>query len=326
MRICKVQTLNFGSLDAYIKNNSYSINQSELSEKEWSIQKEEGNELIKKIRDFGLPIEEYVNAKINYGIKTGFNEAFIIDEHKKNELINQDSNNADLIKPVLSGAESKRYLIRSKANSIIFTRRGIDILQYPSILKHLEHFKAELTPKTNKNQQTGRKPGKYKWYEIQDTVDYYKEFEKPKIVWGNLTTKASFSLDEDIGYYINAPASILPTNSKYVLGILNSNLISYFLKSICAERQGGFIEQKPVYVAQVPIKKPSKDIELKITQYVDKMLVSINKLFLFGTKITDERARIEQEIQETDKQINQLVYDLYEITEAERKIIEDSLK
>ena len=326
IRICKVQTLDFDSLDSYININAYSITQSELSEKEWNIQRKEGNELIKKIRKSGLPIEEYVNAKINYGIKTGFNAAFIIDKKKMKELMNQDSNNSDLIKPLLSGAESKRYLIRSKTKFIIFTRRGTDILQYPSILKHLERFKAELTPKTNKNQQIGRKPGKYKWYEIQDTVEYYKEFEKPKIVWGNLATKASFSFDESVGYYINAPACILPTNSKFVLGILNSNLMSYFLKSICAERQGGFIEQKPVYVAQVPIKKPSKDIELNITKYVDKILLLSNKLVLLGTKIIDERARLEQEIQDTFNQINQLVYTLYDVTDAEKKVIENSLR
>ena len=324
LKICKIQTLDFGALDVYIKNNSFTIDQSELSEKEWNIQKKEGNDLINKIRNAGLPVEEYVNAKINYGIKTGFNEAFILAEKKKTELINQDSNNADLIKPVLSGAESKRYSIRSKANYIIFTRRGIDILQYPSILKHLESFKTELTPKTNKDQQIGRKPGKYKWYEIQDTVDYYKEFEKPKIVWGNLSTKASFSLDEDIGYYINAPACILPTDSKYVLGILNSKVMSYFLRSICAERQGGFIEQKPVYVSQVPIKAPTKTQETAIISFVNKMLQLNAKLVALGNKLTDERAQLEKEIAEIDAKIDAAVYEIYELTPEERTIVEQN--
>ena len=106
----------------------------------------------------------------------------------------------------------------------------------------MEQFKDNLNPKTNKDQEIGRKPGNYKWYEIQDITAYYEYFEKPNIIWGNLATRSSFSIDEKNGFYVNAPACIPPTNSKYVLGILNSKLMSYFLKSICAERQGGFIE------------------------------------------------------------------------------------
>ena len=258
IRICKMETLRFGSLGEYIRNNSFFIDQNELTENEWNIQKTEANELLKKIRSSGLPIEEYVGVRIYRGIVTGLNEAFEIDRKKRDELMSEDSRNQELIEPFLTGAEVKRYSIRSKNKYVIFTRRGIDILQYPSVLRYLEQFKKELSPKKSKEQEIGRKPGKYEWYEIQDSIDYYKEFEKPKIIWGNLATRASFSLDEKNGFYVNAPACILPSSSRYVLGILNSKLMSYFLKSICAERQGGFIEQKPVYVSQVPIKEPTR--------------------------------------------------------------------
>jgi hypothetical protein len=326
IRICKMETLEFGSLEVYIKNNSFFINQSDLSEKEWNIQKREGNELLEKIRSSGLPIEEYVGAKIYRGILTGLNEAFTIDEKKRDELIHEDSRNEELIKPFLTGAESKRYSIKSKKKYIIFTRRGIDIFQYPSILRYLEQFKNELSPKKSKEQEIGRKPGNYKWYEIQDSTAYYEDFEKPKIIWGNLATRSSFSLDETNGFYVNAPACILPTNSKYVLGILNSKLMSYFLKSICAERQGSFIEQKPVYVSQVPIKKPTKEQEIEITQRVEKILQLNEKLLKIGDKLTDERAVIEDEIKKTDSEIDELVYKIYGLTEDEKAIVENSLK
>jgi type I restriction-modification system DNA methylase subunit len=326
IRICKMETLRFGSLGEYVRNNSFFINQSELNENEWNIQKTEANELLRKIRSSGLPIEEYVGAKIYRGILTGLNEAFVIDKKKRDELISEDSRNEELIKLFLTGAESKRYSIRSKNRYVIFTRRGMDILQYPSVLRYLEQFKKELSPKKSKGQEIGRKPGKYEWYEIQDSTAYYKDFEKPKIVWGNLATRSSFSLDETNGYYVNAPACILPTNSRYVLGTLNSKLMSYFLKSICAERQGGFIEQKPVYVSQVPIKEPTKEQEIEITQRVEKMLQLNETLLTIGDKLTDERTRIENEIAKTDSEIDELVYRIYGITESEKKIIESSSK
>jgi len=193
-------------------------------------------------------------------------------------------------------------------------------------LRYLEQFKNKLAPKKSKEQENGRKPGNYKWYEIQDSTAYYEDFEKPKIIWGNLATRSSFSFDEKNGFYVNAPACILPTNSKYVLGILNSKLISYFLKSICAERRGGFIEQKPVYVSQVPIKKPTETQEIEIIRLVEKMLQLNEKLLKIGDKLTDERARIDKEITNIDPQIDDLVYTIYGITEDEKEIIEENLK
>jgi hypothetical protein len=316
IRICKMETLAFGSLEEYIKNNSFLINQINLSEKEWNVQKREGNELLEKIRSSGLPIEKYVGAKIYRGILTGLNEAFIIDDKKRDELIHEDSRNGDLIKPFLTGAESKRYVVKSKKKYIILTKIGVEIEKYPTILKHLYNYKEALEKRWDK--------GKY-WYELRACA-YYDLFGKPKIVWGNLATRSSFSLDETNGFYVNAPACILPTNSKYVLGILNSKLISYFLKSICAERQGGFIEQKPVYVSQVPIKKPTEAQEIEIIRLVEKMLQLNEKLLKIGDKLTDERARIDKEITNIDHQIDDLVYTIYGITEDEKEIIEGNLK
>lgn len=256
------------------------------------------------------------------GILTGLNKAFIIGEKKTQELIREDQNNKDIIKPFITGAESKRYSIKSERNHLIFAKRGIDMSSYPSILKYLEQFKTELTPKKSKEQEVGRKIGNYEWYEIQDITNYYKEFEKSKIIWGNLTTRSSFSFDETNGFYVNAPACILPTNSKYVFGVLNSKLMSYFLKSICAERQGGFIEQKPVYVSQVPIKAPTKTQEIEIIEYVEKMLQLNEKLLAIGNKLTDEKTRIDKEVSEIDAKIDVLVSEIYELTVDEKEIIE----
>jgi type I restriction-modification system DNA methylase subunit len=316
MRICKMETLEFGSLEVYIRNNSFFINQSDLSEKEWNIQKREGNELLKKIRSSGLPIEEYVGVKIYRGILTGLNEAFIIDEKKRYELIQEDSRSEELIKPFLTGAECKRYVVKSKKNYILLTKIGVEVKKYPAIYKHLCSFQEALEKRWDK--------GNY-WYELRACA-YYDLFGVTKIVWGNLSTRSSFSLDETNGFYVNAPACILPTNSKYVLGVLNSKLVSYFLKSICAERQGNFIEQKPVYVSQVTIKKPTREQEIEVTQHVEKILQLNEKLLKIGDKLTDERAVMEDEIKKTDSEIDEQVYKIYEITESEKKTIENSLK
>jgi type I restriction-modification system DNA methylase subunit len=339
IRICKMETLGFGSLEEYIRSNSFFIDQSKLGEKEWNIEGKERNDLLEKIRTSGLPVEEYVGAKIYYGIKTGLNEAFIIDEETRSELIQKEPDSANIIKPVLSGSEIKRYSSLSKSKYLIFipwhfplhkgqisgaSRDAEESFEknYPAIYDYLINFKGRL--ETRNKDETGIR---YEWYALQRcAASYYEEFDKPKIVWGNLSKRSSFALDEKNGFYVNAPACILPTNSRYVLGILNSKLMSYFLKSICAQRQGGFIEQKPVYVSQVPIKKPTKEQEIEITRYVERILQLNEKLLKIGDKLTDERAVMEDEIKKTDSEIDEQVYKIYGITEDEKAIIENSLK
>jgi type I restriction-modification system DNA methylase subunit len=325
INFCKIKTLDFPSLTRYIDENGFIMDGKALTEKEWSANSPEAEQIFKKICSSGVTLEEYVNNRIYRGILTGLNDAFVINEETRKKLIKEDAKSAEIIKPLLSGSEIKKYNILPTNKYLIFTRRGIEIKKYPSILQHLEKFRTHLNPKKSVSDRVGRKIGDYKWYEIQDVIAYYKEFENPKIIWGNLTKLSSFYLDDE-GFYVNAPACILPTKSKYVLGVLNSKLVSYFLKSICAERQGGFIEQKPVYVSKVPIKNIEKSQEDKIVKLVNQIITLKKQLNTLGTKQTDARAKLEAEIKKTDAEIDDLVYKIYGITDKERKIIEGSLK
>src|SRR5690606_9182951 len=103
---------------------------------------------------------------------------------------------AEVIKPYLRGQDIKRWRTYWAGLYIVFTRRGIDIEKYPAIKAHLTKWKQGLTPKKGPSDKHGRKPGRYKWYEIQDEIAYFKEFEKPKITWGNLATEPQFALAE----------------------------------------------------------------------------------------------------------------------------------
>ena len=314
IKVCKMDTLNFDSLEKHIKSRQFTINQKDLGEKEWNIQSGDSVKIINKINSKGIPLKKYV-GEIYYGIKTGFNEAFIIDKEKRDELVKENKRNAEIIKPYLIGAEIKRYSIKPKNQYIILTKIGTNLDEYPEIKNWVMNYKTQLEKRWDK--------GNY-WYELR-TCAYYDLFETPKIVWGNLSTKASFAYDENC-YYVNAPACILPTSSKYILGILNSKLTSYFLKATCAERQGGFIEQKPVYVSKIPIKKPTLSEDEKITKLVDRMLFLNKRINEIGDKKTSESAKLEEEVKNTDNEIDQIVYKLYGLNKKEIAVIEDNLK
>ena len=113
---------------------------------------------------------------------------------------------------------------------------------YPAIANYLSPFQGEAEKRWDK--------GDY-WWELR-ACDYYDKFEYHKIIWANLCLETPFTLDEK-NTYINAPACFIPVCDFYLLGLMNSSLLWFFLKHIAAGRSGGFIEAKPIYVNQMPI-------------------------------------------------------------------------
>ena len=326
--VTKASTLKFPSLDEYVRDNQYQVNQKTLSDKGWALTDQRTYKLLQKIISKGIPLGKYVGEKIYRGVLTGLNKAFVIDEEAKKRLIKKDPKSAELIKSFLIGRDIKKYQRAESNTYLIFARRGINIKKFPSISNYLSQFKYQLMPRpTNWKgaKWPGRKPGRYKWYEIQDSVDYYKDFEKPKIIWGNLCIESPFTLDLN-GYYINAPSCFIASGDLYLLGLINSSLLWSYLKQIAVGRSGGFIEAKPIYVKQLPIRiidltnSEEKAIYNQITQLVNSILELNKRKSVLPP--SSKREKIEREIKITDEKIDELVYKLYGITEEEKKIIE----
>lgn len=327
-RVTKVSTLKFQSLTDYVKENSFPVVRASLEDKGWSLANKQSQSLLDKLRTVGIPLGEYVEGKIYYGIKTGLNEAFVIDKATRDKLIQEDPKSAEIIKPFLLGRDIKRYQPPDSNKYLIFTRRGIDIKEYPAIQKHLLSFKDSLMPKPKDwkgENWKGRKQGSYKWYEIQDAVDYHEEFEKPKIIVPAIVKSASYAFDR-ASFYSNDKTTIISTDDLYLLGILNSKVSDLVMHSIASTKQGGYFEYKPMYIQQLPIrpidfKNPAeKAIHDKLVTLVDRML-DLNKKRA-SIPPSAEREKIEREIAVTDEKIDEIVYGLYGVTEEEKKIIE----
>jgi hypothetical protein len=246
----------------------------------WQLKSIEEKTIMEKIKLHSNMLGTFLQDQIYYGIKTGYNEAFIIDTNTKENLCRDDPKSMEIIKPLLRGKDIKRYTYSWEKLWLIFTRRGTDMSQYPAIKNYLEQFKEKLEP------GSGRKPGPYKWYEIQDNIAYYQEFEKPKIIWGNLTLNASFSYDTK-NFYISAPACILSTNEKWLIALLNSSVCNFFLQNTAIERNSGFIEQKPIYVSKIPIPYIEAPVKNLLAQKVDEMLKLKNEIHNFCQNSAD---------------------------------------
>jgi hypothetical protein len=326
--VTQVKSLDFQDLSEYIGKNNYPVTQATLSDTGWSLTDESTQRLLQKLTERGVPLEKYVDGKIYRGILTGLNEAFVINPETRDLLIKKDPKSSEIIKPFLLGRDIKRYQSPKSTCYLIFSRRGIDITQYPAIKEHLALFKQGLMPKPKDwkgSEWKGRKPGSYLWFEIQDTIDYHAEFNKPKIIYPNICKRPEFTFD-DKGIFTNQKCFIIHVNDKYLLGILNSSLTYFLFRETLPKLRGDFYEPSYIYFSKFPIYKINSSNPDEKTKH-DKMVKLVEQMLdlhkkLSAAKIPDEKTRIQRQITTTDSQIDKLVYKLYNLTDEEIKIVE----
>ncbi len=243
------------------------IAQSSLDDANWSFKSSNAPNVVSKIIKHPSVLETF--GKCYRGLITGLNEAFIVpNQFEKSEHV----------KLIYEGYELKKWHVPTATQQLIAFKSkwtkgkyGKDVtekeaLQY--LKKDFPKLMQQLLPFEEKAKQRYDK-GDF-WWELRNCA-YYDLFEKPKIVFPNLQNSNKFAFD-DKATFINAPAVFLPTNDKALLGVLNSKLVWYFLKSICVVRSGGYIEVKPQYFEQIPIAKYTAEQKKAITFKVDTMI------------------------------------------------------
>ena len=318
-------------IDEQVKGKSVTL--SKLTKDAWFIGSEAEQKLKEKIENLGKPLKDW-DVKIYYGIKTGFNEAFIIDNTKRQEILDnckdedERRRTENIIKPILRGRDIKRYYYEWAGLWVIFipwhfplhndaSIQGASekaenefIKQYPSVYNHLLQYKESLS-KRNK-EETGIR---YEWYALQRcAATYYPEFEKEKVVYSEIVRSPQFYYDTD-KFYIEATSFLMTgEHIKYICGLLNSKPVNYFFKKYYAGgglgKEGyrykkAFLEKLPI----PPITPSNQHIVSQIESLVDKILAA---------KKTNHAA----DTTTWEKEIDRLVYQLYELTDEEIAIVE----
>lgn len=257
------------------------VAQDSLDNSAWAFNDIKVAKIIETIKQ--LPTVRELYGKCYRGVITGLNEAFIIDKATKDKLIAEDSHCASIIEPVYEGKDLNKWtnLAIEKYMIGLYPAKKLDIENYPSIKSYFINFGYE------RLQQIGgtghRKKTSNKWFETQDSIGYWQELAKNKIVWSNLQNSNKFSFDTK-GYAINAPACLLPTDDKSLLAILNSKIVWKFLTSICVVRSGGYIEVKPQYFEQIPIPPITSEQKESLISLTDQMLSLNEQLQLIQSK------------------------------------------
>ncbi|ENK3656517.1 Eco57I restriction-modification methylase domain-containing protein [Campylobacter jejuni] len=295
------------------------FSQNSLSKESFTFSDENTSALKAKIERIGTPLKEWYGLNINYGIKTGYNEAFIITTEKRNEILANCKDEAEkertakLIRKMLRGRDIKRYSYEWAGLWVIgtFPSLKLDIEQYPALKQYLSQF----LPRIEQSGEKGcRKKTSNKWFETQDNIAYYEEFEKEKIVWNRISSDLCFSYDNQKNFILDSMFSITfysNINLKYLIANLNSSISKFWIKNNAATLGDGIYGAK-IYIEKLPIPKiNSKNEKLanELVSLVDEILKA---------KEQNKNANT----QELENKINFLVYKLCNLTEEEIKIIE----
>ena len=181
------------------------------SSESWSILSDIERSIKAKIEAFGTPLKDW-DIQINYGIKTGFNDAFIIDSAKRNEILDacrsedERQRTAEIIRPILRGRDIKRYDYEFAHQYIIatFPSKQYNIDDYQALREFLLSFGMERMEQTGKEyiingeKVKSRKKTNNKWFETQDSISYWDDLSKTKIVWIELSDESKFAICEDL--------------------------------------------------------------------------------------------------------------------------------
>ncbi len=286
-------------------------------EKPWAALSALEQSVMDKMEGQGTPLKDW-EVKINRGILTGYNDAFIIDDATRQVLIAQDPASADIIKPVLRGRDIRRYRAEWAGLYQIatFPSLELDIDTYPAVKKHLLSFGKERLEQSGKKLADGAKARKKtgnKWFETQDQIAYHEDFAKEKLFWMHMAPSGRFAYSEPEPVFCNQKAFIITGNSlKYLCAILNSRLITWQVRNSAVTTGMGLTQWDKFTVERLPIPRISATKQRPFIRLLDRIL---------HAKAADPSAdTAEQEVE-----IDRLVYGLYGLTDEEIRAVEGSV-
>lgn len=250
------------SLDLALETDGVDCDVIVLKQPEWVFQGGEQTRLTQKIMHSGVPLGEIVRGLLFRGVTTGGNDAFIVDQATRDRLVAEDPGCSPLLKRLVQGEDLRPWYQEDEGRWLIFTRRGVDIEAFPSVKRHLERFRQRLEPKPagwddeRDGDWLGRKAGAYRWFEIQDTIDYHEAFDHPKIFWPDISKLPRFSLGEK-GIFVGNTGYIIPNPTPYLLGVLQSRVLWFAISHICQplRLRAGLWQYRilPQFVTRLPI-------------------------------------------------------------------------
>lgn len=276
-RLCTIprEQLRIDDLSVQIEKEGAEMDVMQLGVESWQLEPAAVMALLNIVHHMGKPLRDFVGVKPLRGIVTGCNEAFLIDSKTRDELVRDDPKSAEIVRPYLRGQDVKRWESEWEGTWIIFTRRGIDIDLYPAVKAHLASYRSRLEPKPNEwkgGNWQGRKSGSYKWFEIQDSIDYWQQFDRPKITYQEIQFHPSYALDIQ-SYYGNNKTFFIASDDLYLLAVLNSPLMWWHNWRYLPHMKDEALSPLGRLMETLPIAEPTSSIREAAETIVRRLIV-----------------------------------------------------
>lgn len=320
-----------------IRRSGFIMNVSDLSEDVWTLDRQEVMSLMKKMKQNCVPLSEYSKEQLYYGIKTGFNEAVVIDEVTKKRLIREDPQSKEVIKPWLRGRDIKKWqaewarlhliTIASSSNkqwpwTDLPDKKAEEAFArtYPAVYGHLAQFKKQMMKRDDQ--------GEY-WWELRSCA-YYKNFERAKIIYPIIAKQMRAAYDHE-GYLHNDKCFMISSADFFLMAIMNSSLMDYYFRQNFIGHgdpfAGGRLEFRGIFMEQMPVFPATSKQKAPIIKRVEKILALQSSPPVQGG-VTEGRGgfagepKQAAEIARLEREIDEETYKLYGLTEKEIGIVE----
>lgn len=259
-------------LRTLINQDTHQIPRPQISGDRWRLEDPDVASVIEHLYRTGIPLMNHFESQIRRGISSGCNEAFVISEEQRRQIVATDERAAEIIFPWTRGADVKRWVTEKTEKHFIFARQGIDIDMYPSVKEHLEKYKDQLIPKNKAaHPGQGRSPGKYQWYELQSITAYHTLFHEPKIFVPSIMTYSQAAFVPHTTYPSNK-VNIIPTNDLALLGILNSRVMWWIMSHHFVQMIVGALSVDVGALKKLPVPVPAPGIARHLRTWVQKIL------------------------------------------------------
>lgn len=304
-----------GHFDLTVANELKLYSTLTFTDEHWLIIDAAQQSILKKLTENSQKLRS-LDLQINYGVKTGMNDAFIISKDTATAL-SRDKESKKHIFPMLRGRDicefssnfSEQYLIGT------FPSQNLDIDKLRAIRKHLLSFGKNRLEQSGKKYRlpdgkcySARKKSSFKWFETQDSISYWKDFSKPKIIYPEITSRFQFSYDEK-GLFCNNKAFIIVSEDsellKLLTGIFNSSITKLWIWHHCPELMGGTREIRKVFFENFPVPILPSEIRERIVSIVNAIIEK---------KEADSNAEIESD----KRKIDDILADFYELSNDEK--------
>ena len=281
---------------------THAVLSSFSSSESWSILSDIERSIKAKIEAIGIPLKDW-DIQINYGIKTGFNDAFIIDSTKRNKILDacqsddERQRTAEIIRPILRGRDIRRYGYEWADLWLINTHNGIrgeveriHIEDYPAVKQHLDNYWDKIEPRADQGETA---------YNLRNCA-YLDDLSKTKIVWIELSDESKFAICEDL-VPLNTVFFLTGDNLHHILGLLNSKLVHWYFTTCLGTSSGVGTNRWLKYTIE----------QLPLVPYTDDSL----------SQMVIERLSPEAEIDKCERQIDALICELYGLSSEEVSFI-----